>query len=106
MDPAAARRALAPIAHWLAAEPSRRASLEGTTADVGPMAGRVALAAHRAQRVRDELVSLGAHRDQISCAGVGSDFPQFKPDRNAAGVLLAGPAALHRSVRITLRSRW
>jgi hypothetical protein len=36
---------------------------------------------------------------------VGSNFPQFRPDRNAAGVLLAGPATLNRSVRITLRSR-
>jgi outer membrane protein OmpA-like peptidoglycan-associated protein len=55
--------------------------------------------------VRDVLVSLGASPRQISCAGVGSNFPQFRPDRNAAGVLLAGPATLNRSVRITLRSR-
>lgn len=105
VDPAAARRALAPIAKWLAADLSRHASLEGTTADVGPMAGQVALATQRAQGVRDELVTLGAHRDQISCMGVGSDFPQFQPDRSAAGVLLAAPAALNRSVRITLRNR-
>jgi len=105
VDSAAARRALAPIARWLAADPSRHASLEGTTADVGPMAGQVALATRRAQRVRGELVTLGAHRDQVSCTGVGSDFPQFMPDRNGAGVLLAAPAALNRSVRITLRSR-
>ena len=50
-------------------------------------------------------MTLGAHRDQISCMGVGSDFPQFQPDRSAAGVLLAAPAALNRSVRITLRNR-
>ncbi|MGH3393379.1 MAG: OmpA family protein [Streptosporangiaceae bacterium] len=105
VDPAAARHALLPISRWLAADRSRRAWLEGTTADLGPIAGQVALATHRAQRVRVELVTLGAHHDQISCTGVGSNFPQFRPDRNAAGVLLAGPAALNRSVRITLRSR-
>jgi len=105
LDQAAAARALSPIAKWLAAGRSRHASLVGTTADVGPMPGQVALARRRADRVRDVLVSLGASPRQISCAGVGSNFPQFRPDRNAAGVLLAGPATLNRSVRITLRSR-
>jgi len=104
-DPAAAAKALGPIARWLAAAPSRHASLVGTTADVGPMAGQTALARRRADRVRDELVRLGVSPGQISSTGVGSDFPQFRPDRNAAGVLLAGPAELNRSVRITLRSR-
>lgn len=101
-DPAAAARALVPIARWLAADPSRHASLVGTTADVGPMAGQVALSRLRADRVRDELMALGASPSQISCLGVGSDFPAFVPDRNATGVLLAGPATLNRSVRITL----
>jgi outer membrane protein OmpA-like peptidoglycan-associated protein len=101
-DPAAAVQALTPIAKWLAADPSRRAALEGTTADVGPRSGQVELSRLRAGRVRDELIDLGASPTQITTAGVGSDFPQFIPDRNAAGDLLAGPAALNRSVRITL----
>jgi OmpA-OmpF porin, OOP family len=101
-DPAAALQALAPIAKWLAADPSRRAMLEGTTADVGPMSGQIALSRLRADRVRDELIALGARAGQITATGVGSDFPQFTPDRNAAGTLLAGPATLNRSVRITL----
>lgn len=104
VDPADAVRALAPIARWLAADPRRHALLVGTTADVGPMAGQVALSRLRADRVRDELVALGARPGQISCRGVGSDFPAFMPDRSASGALLAGPATLNRSVRITLSS--
>jgi OOP family OmpA-OmpF porin len=102
VDPAAAEQALAPIARWLAADPSRHAWLEGTTADVGPMSGQIELSRLRADRVRAELIALGASPAQISTTGVGSNFPQFTPDRNAAGVLLAAPAALNRSVRITL----
>ena len=103
VDPAGAVRALRPIARWLAADPARHAVLEGTTADVGPLSGQVALARSRAKRVRGVLVALGAARRQITTKGVGSDFPQFVPDRNAAGVLLPGLATLNRSVRITLR---
>lgn len=102
VDPAAAEQALAPIAQWLAADPSRHARLEGTTADVGPMSGQIELSKLRADRVRAELIALGASGAQISTTGVGSNFPQFTPDRSASGVLLAGPAALNRSVRITL----
>jgi OmpA-OmpF porin, OOP family len=102
-DPAAAAQALKPIASWLAADASRHASLVGTTADVGPMAGQRVLSTLRADRVRDELVALGASPAQISTGGVGSNFPQFTPDRGSSGTLLAGPATLNRSVRITLR---
>jgi OmpA-OmpF porin, OOP family len=104
VDPAAARRALRPIAEWLAADRSRHALLVGTTADVGPMSGQVALSLQRAARVSAVLHALGAARSQITIDGAGSDFPQFVPDRNAAGALLAGPATLNRSVRITLTS--
>ena len=102
-DPIAAAKALTPIARWLAADPSRHAWLEGTTADVGPLAGQIQLSRLRANRCRDELIALGASSSQITASGVGSDFPQFIPDRDAAGSLLAGPATLNRSVRITLK---
>jgi OmpA-OmpF porin, OOP family len=102
-DPTAAARALARFASWLAADPARHAWLVGTTADAGPMAGQVRLSVRRADRVRTELVALGASFAQISVKGVGSDFPQFRPDRSPSGSLLAGPATLNRSVRITLR---
>jgi OmpA-OmpF porin, OOP family len=104
VDPAAAVRALRPIAEWLAANRSRHALLVGTTADVGPMSGQVALSRQRASRVRGVLLALGAARTQITIHGVGSDFAAFVPDRNASGTLLAGPATLNRSVRITLSS--
>jgi OOP family OmpA-OmpF porin len=104
VDPAAAQRALRPIAAWLAADRSRHALLVGTTADVGPMSGQVALSLKRASRARAALQALGALRGQITIEGVGSDFPQFVPDRSASGALLAGPATLNRSVRVTLTS--
>lgn len=103
VDPAAAKKALIPIARWLAAVPARHASLVGTTADVGPMAGQITLSRQRTDHVRDELVAMGASSSQISCRGVGSHFLGFIRDRNASGTLLAGPATLNRSVRITLR---
>jgi OmpA-OmpF porin, OOP family len=102
VDPAAAIAALTPIARWLAAGSSRRAQLEGTTADVGTLAAQIGLARLRADHVRDELIQLGGARTQLTTTGVGSRFPQFIRDRDAAGTLLAGPATLNRSVRITL----
>jgi OOP family OmpA-OmpF porin len=102
VDPAGARRTLRPIARWLDAVRSRHSVLEGTTADVGPLSGQRALALARADRVRAVLIALGATRGQITTKGVGSDFPKFVPDRNAAGTLLAGLATVNRSVRITL----
>lgn len=66
------------------------------------MTGQIRLSTLRARRVRDELVALGASRAQISAKGAGSDFPQFIPDHGPSGALLAGPAALNRSVRLTL----
>jgi outer membrane protein OmpA-like peptidoglycan-associated protein len=102
VDQVAASAALAPTAHWLGADPTRHARLEGTTADVGPMSGQVKLSLLRADHVKAVLISLGAQPTQITTTGVGSDFPQFVPDRDADGTLLAGPATLNRSVRITL----
>lgn len=101
-DPAAAARVLRRFAGWLAADPARHAWLVGTTADVGSMVGQIKLSVRRADRVRAELVALGASFAQISVKGVGSDFPQFKPDRSPSGTLLPGPATLNRTVRITL----
>ena len=102
VDQASVVQALRPIASWLAASSSRHAWLQGTTADVGPLTGQVALSLQRADHVRSVLVSLGAAPGQITTSGVGSHFPQFVRDRNAAGALLAAPATLNRSVRITL----
>jgi outer membrane protein OmpA-like peptidoglycan-associated protein len=67
------------------------------------MAAQIALSQQRADHVRDELVALGASPNQISTSGVGSNFPEYvRPDRDAAGAQLPGPATFNRSVRITL----
>jgi len=67
------------------------------------MVGQITLSSQRADHVRDELVALGASPSQITCRGVGSHFRGFIRDRNESGTLLAGPATLNRSVRMTLR---
>ncbi len=103
LDPDTAREALAPIAEWLRDDRRRRARLVGTTADVGSLAGQLRLSKWRAARVRDELIALGTSQSQLSIDGMGSRFPEFTRDRDAAGHLLAGPATLNRTVRITLR---
>jgi hypothetical protein len=41
----------------------------------------------RADRARDELIAIGAWPAQISTTGVGSNFRQYVPDRDASGVL-------------------
>jgi len=101
-DPAASITALTPVARWLAVDPARHASLEGTTADVGTLVGQIQLSRRRAERVRGELIALGAAPVQITTTGAGSHFPPFTPGHSPAGILLAGPATLNRSVRITL----
>ena len=60
-DQAGAIRALTSIARWLAADRSRLARLEGTTADVGPLSGQRALSVRRADHVR-AVLRPGRHR--------------------------------------------
>ncbi|WP_079054374.1 OmpA family protein [Streptomyces graminilatus] len=102
VDEKAAIRALEPIAQWLSADRSRHARLVGTTADVDLMSRQVRFSRQRADRVADLLIELGASARQLSTRGVGSAFPAYVPDHDAAGNLLSAPAALNRSVRIAL----
>jgi OOP family OmpA-OmpF porin len=105
VDPAAAEAALRPVAAWLAANPRRTAFIRGTTANDGSDPARLReLGARRADTVATGLTGLGVKPAQITAAGVGADFPEYvMPDTDpATGQLLPGPAALNRSVRITL----
>ena len=103
-DPAAAARLLRRFARWLAADPARHAWLVGTTADVGPMVGRVKLSVAPPAGCRRNWWRSALRSRRSRPEGVGSDFPQFKPDRSSSGTLLADQATLNRTVRITLRS--
>lgn len=101
VNPRAAHAALDPVAEWLAAEPARRATIRGTTADARSLAWQKELGLKRARRVKAYLVSQGVRPSQVRTIGVGSDFPEYvRPDRDARGELLPGPASVNRSVRI------
>jgi len=104
VDQARAAAAMDELVGWLLADPTRRATLRGTTADDGsPSAQLREFSLLRAQVVADYLVAAGVSPDRLTVEGVGIDFPEYiRPDRDAAGGLLPGPAALNRSVRVTL----
>jgi OmpA-OmpF porin, OOP family len=100
-DPAAAIAALRGLGTYLAANPSVRIKLTGTTARVPPLSGCIGLSLQRAEAVRRVLLTYGAHLDQISIAGVGWEFPGYENDQGPGGILLPGPAEHNRSVIVT-----
>lgn len=100
IDQTAAGMVVQPVADCLLATPSRTVLLTGTTACAGDAAGREELSRLRAEAVGTLLVDRGVDPSQIRTRGVGSEFPEYLPDR-AGNVLLPGPAAANRSVRIT-----
>lgn len=100
-DPAAAYATLRRFARYLAAHPSARIELTGTTAHWGLFAGAVALSWRRAGTVKAALVHLGAAPDQIETRGLGWHFPGYINDHGPRGTLLPGPAEHNRSVIVT-----
>jgi outer membrane protein OmpA-like peptidoglycan-associated protein len=99
--PAAARAALTQIADYLAAHPSARIELTGTTARWGTLAWDLKLSGERAQAVKVALVQLGAASDQIVTRGLGWQFPGYVDDQGPDGALLPGPAEHNRSVIVS-----
>lgn len=99
-NPGKAREVLEPYAEAIAQ--GAHALLIGTTAAVGPPAGRRALSRQRAQAVADMLVELGAPARRIETKGVGSDFPGYVPDHDAQGNLIPARAVQNRQVIIKL----
>lgn len=98
-DPAAAAQALTDLAAWLAADPTRTAHIEGTTASAGTPDGRTHLSAARAETIRTLLVHLGANPDRITTHGAG--YTATPPDRAPDGTLNPAAATLNRTVHIT-----
>jgi outer membrane protein OmpA-like peptidoglycan-associated protein len=99
-DPAAAYTALRRLARHLAAHPSVKIELTGTTAHWGPFAGAVALSRYRADTVKAALVKMGAAPSQIKTRGLGWRFRGYINDQGLGGTLLPGPAEANRSVRV------
>jgi outer membrane protein OmpA-like peptidoglycan-associated protein len=97
VDGAAARAVLNPIADQLEAD-GLTATLTGTTARVGDLEGQIDLSERRARAVLAELVALGVPEDSLTAVGLGSEFPGYVEDHDAAGNLLPGPAAANRKV--------
>ncbi|WP_182263228.1 OmpA family protein [Rhodococcus sp. UFZ-B548] len=105
IDAGAAERALTPLVDWLTHDRTRTAVVRGTTADDrGDRARLVRLGQSRAETVESFFLSRGVAPTQINSVGVGADFPEYvRPDTDpATGLLLPGPAAMNRSVRIAL----
>ena len=100
-QPAEAQAALRPLARYLAAHPSARILLTGTTAHWGSLTGCKTLARHRADTVKALLVKMGARASQIETQGLGWQFPGYINDQGPDGTLLPGPAEHNRSVIIT-----
>jgi outer membrane protein OmpA-like peptidoglycan-associated protein len=74
-DPAAARGALVEFGHWLAQNTTAHAHVVGSVAHYGSDDTN-GLSLSRAQRVRDELVAIGAKAAQVDAVGAGwGPFP-------------------------------
>lgn len=101
-DPETARKVLAPVAEYLKGSAARRILLTGTTACAKTAAFRQELSEKRALAVRNFLVNeFDSGKDQIDVRGVGSNFPEYQPDRGPNGQL-PGEAAANRTVRLTV----
>lgn len=102
VDPVAARRAVAPVAAWLAADEGRRVVVVGTTSSAGTAAGRSRLSLARAERIAGLLVATsGGRADRVRTIGLGFEFAWRVDDRTSSGELDPSRAALNRTVRIT-----
>ena len=100
-DRDAAEAALRELARYLAANPSYKIEISGTTARAGSAEADLALSLARADAVRLALVSMGAAPSQIITQGLGWKFPGYENDQGPHGTLLPGPAEHNRSVIIT-----
>ena len=99
VDEKGGRALLAPIAAWLAADPSRTADIVGRTSSADP-SRNAALSLARAQVCAQILLDAGVGVGQVHAEGKGytADPPDTLPD----GSLDPTAAALNRVVEITL----
>lgn len=104
INPSTAARTLAPLARNVRTY-GGIIDLLGTTARVGDRAGQVRLSRARAAAIRDLLVHiLHVPASRVSpVKGVGSYWPGYLIDHDAAGHLLPAPAVRNRSVIVTVR---
>lgn len=104
-DPAAAADVLAPFSDAMATG-RFRLDITGTTSSAGTDQGRVALSRDRAALVAILVLrASGAAPELVTITAAGSDFPGFRPDRDATGRLDPIVAAANRQVILRLLPR-
>lgn len=102
IDPAEAVETLRPLAESAIRE-HKLIGLIGTTARVGDRDGQIALSRQRAQAIANLLTGpLGVPASQVSAQGIGSYWPGYVADHDAAGRLLPAAAAQNRTVQVSL----
>jgi len=99
LDPDAAEDLMRPVAERIISQ-GLVAEVFGRYAAVGDENRRRELTEERAQAVANVLIDLGVPVSQLRVLGLGSDFPGYVPDRDAAGRLIPATAALNRTVEI------
>jgi hypothetical protein len=99
LDPHRVEEVLRPYAEQMIGS-TLVAEVFGRYADVGDPAQRQTLTEFQAQEVANVLIALGVPIPQLRVKGFGSTFPEFVPDRDAAGHLDPAAAALNRTVII------
>jgi outer membrane protein OmpA-like peptidoglycan-associated protein len=100
LDRTAASDVVRPIAQQLI-DGGITATVTGMTARVGDADGQRQLSEQRAQAVADLLIGLGVPADRLAVIGLGSDFPGYVQDHDAAGNLVPAAAVANRKVEIS-----
>lgn len=104
IDPTTAQKTLLPVVEWLTADPTLRSvDISGTTARWGHKDNQITVGLRRAEAVRALLLEAGVQDTQIgTIEGLGSYFPEYQQDVDPSGRQIPEPAALNRSIRLTL----
>lgn len=105
VDVSEARASLQPLATWLAEDPARTASIQGTTARIhsGRPDEGVELSRSRAEAAKTLIVELGAKPEQIvSIKGLGPNYPGYVTDHDKDGNPVPHLRAKNRKVIVTL----
>lgn len=100
LDPDQATETAATYAAWLAAHPTGRLHIIGTTASFGTRAELQDLSNRRAAAFRALIIAAGGDATRITSEGQGNWFEGVRKDKDARGQEIPDAAQANRSVRI------
>ncbi len=100
LDPEAAQAVFRQIATQMK-DGQVSALLHGMSADVLGVDERRILSYLQAQAIANIWLDEGVPQQQLTVVGLGSNFPEFVPDRDAQGNLIPAAAAANRKIEIT-----